>query len=292
MTPPGMKYDKQGRITYGPSSSAATTPRRRSSTFSAFDPRNLVRRGTQLQAAGAAGRAFGAGLEGHDIKAQNDFWTDLLNQTPRGPGGGGGGGGGGGAAPPPDLSRMAGGLQQILQSNQWTAKDDPRLAGLLDRAVRDDRATVTQQYDGLDSWLAKNNPKAFEQLQLQRTQQIDPDMAALLQSQGVDPAAYTAEVGMANRLASQSDTAAENLRRTLAANELAGHESRKAESQQGRTFADREVSAAKKGFEAALAAKTASRQEGLDQQRMQLLIQLVSLMGQDPKLNLDLKGLI
>jgi hypothetical protein len=205
---------------------------------------------------------------------------------PAGPGGGGsgggwgGGGGGGGQADKENALRQIAGLLELMKSGAFTAKADPALQGQITQGVAADRAAAGGTYNALDAWLAKNQGNPYQDMQLQAMPQLDAGLAALLQSQGSDSAGYQAQVGMANTLGAQTDVAGQNLKAQLAAQMAGSNQSRLAESQQARAYADQSIGAQERGMQFALQQRVAQQQEAMNQQKLQLAIQLMQIAGQ------------
>lgn len=246
---------------------------------------------TSAQAAFAGPSESKGWVDGYrqELAGAQDLW-DLPQQQYRYPSGGGGGGGGGAA--PVDLSKMAGSLQALLGSGRFNAQPDQNMLNAITQGVAKDRAANEGAYNSLDAWLSRNQGNAYADTKLQATPTVEPEMAQLLQSMGVDPAGYGAQVGLANTLASQSDVAGNNLMAQLAAMASDSNMSRAAESQQARTFGGQQIGAMETGLKTAVANKRREDQLRKDEQGLQVLLQLIGLQGQDQNLNVDLKGLI
>jgi hypothetical protein len=161
-----------------------------------------------------------------------------------------------------------------------------RLGAQIDGASARDQAAAGQSFDQLDAYLAKmGNPYANgPQTQAPR---FDPSFAALLQSQGVDPTAQAVESQMMNVQAGQQDAAVANLWSMLAAGAGADQQSRQAESQMGRNFSGNQIRETASGLNAGVMVTDQKRQEALDAQRLQVIMELIGLAGSGANVNLD-----
>ena len=209
----------------------------------------------------------------------------------RGRGYGGGGGGGGGIDPAVAAQAQMDYLSQLLAGKNYTAAPlqgmrdaNQALRNTVATATAQDQAAATGAYNSLDSWLAQNQRNPYADVQLQRAQAA-PDMNPYLASQGVPGTNYQAS--------NPEDTgygAFQNVLALLGANQLAGQQSRAAESQMARTYAGQQIGAMDNAYLANIAGRDAEvakleadRQTALDTERRQAAMQLAQLIAQGAK---------
>lgn len=206
-----------------------------------------------------------------------------------GPGGGGRGRGGGMAGGVSDEAKRASliaGLQSLIGSGAFQAKSiDPDLERIRG-AVSADQATANSQYDSYDQYLAKM-ANDYQGREVRKTTQVTPELLALLGSQGVDTGAYQGQVGLANTMAAQGDDAAQRLNDDMAEVVRQANEARGAEAKLARQFATESIGATQNGMEAYLQKQFRDEQRGLDNQRTQVIMQLIQAMAEGGQ-NIDL----
>jgi hypothetical protein len=189
-------------------------------------------------------------------------------------GGGGRGGGGGGGGGGPNAQAMMDYLSRLLGSDIYKAQPLTGLREAIGTATTQDQAAATGAYNTLDQYLQANQTNPYANVQLQAAQRA-PDMNPFLQSQGMQT--------LAPQGANAEDTgfgAFHNVLALLGAGQQAANQSRGVESQMARTFAGQQIGAMDNSMLAQVAAQEAARQQALDQERRQALLQLAELVGQ------------
>jgi hypothetical protein len=168
-----------------------------------------------------------------------------------GSGGYGGGGGGGAAGPTPQAEALlnadgifrliAGGAfaPQTITTDQAIYDDLRRQLG---EGVAADRATAGASYDGLDQYLG-GYVNAYNSTPQNQTLTQDPRYAALMNQQGGDVAQYQQAVTQQNAEGAQLGGGFADLISTLARAEDSSANSRRAESQMARTYANDSIAA-------------------------------------------------
>ena len=205
----------------------------------------------------------------------------------RGYGGGGGGGGGGVSAAAAAQSQMDY-LRSLLAGGAFNVNAAPydQMRSGVNAATAQDQAAATGAYNSLDQWLGANRTNPYADVQLNEAQRA-PSMNAYLQSQGGQG---LNEFGGAN----PEDTgygAFGNVLKLLGANQLAGQQSRGAESQMARTFAGQQIGAADNAYLMNIANQQAAAQTAMDAEKRKIMLELAALVGQGAKAP-DLTGLI
>lgn len=229
--------------------------------------------------------AFQQGLADYAAITQQPGFLPPLR--PPGGGGGGGRGRGGGGAGVEVVGRTAeeiagmqsAGLQQLLQSRMFQARGIDGELAQIGSAVSADQAASSGAYDQLDQFLGGMG-NAFQGMELTQTPQVSPELLSLIAMSGGDSRAYQGSAQMANTLASQGDAASSRLAQQMAAVSSESNASRRAESQMARTFGGQQIGAQRTGMEAILRRRQADEQREMDQQRMQVVLQLIQAMGQ------------
>jgi len=192
----------------------------------------------------------------------------------------GGGGGGGGGGPSTDFKGQVDFLTQLLNSGAYDPSKldytdkakrrkyvrDNAIYGRVAQGVSADRANARSAYDTLDQYLANVGPNPYVGANRTAAPRADVSLLNLLSSQGVDPSAYQAEAYSLQRQGQGSSDVFDRLLATLAMNERSSRQSRQAESQQARTFADRELSAQKLGLDTALDLREQARRQAIEDQ--------------------------
>ena len=205
-----------------------------------------------------------------------------------GRGGGGGGGGGGGISAAAAAQSQMDYLRSLLAGGAFNVNAAPydQMRSGVNAATAQDQAAATGAYNSLDQWLGANRTNPYADVTLNRAQQA-PSMNAYLQSQGGQP---LNDFGGAN----PEDTgygAFGNVLKLLGANQLAGQQSRGAESQMARTFAGQQIGAADNAYLANIANQQATAQTAMDAEKRKIMLELAALVGQGAKAP-DLTGLI
>ena len=202
--------------------------------------------------------------------------------VPRSPGGGGrgggggygGGGGGGGGPTAAELAQnQLNYLLPLLGSKSYTAQPMTGLRNTVAGATAQDQAAATGAYNALDQWLAQNQSNPYANVQVQRAN-VGPNYNPYLESQGV------AGLNPVTQNPDDAYGAFQNVLSLLGANQLAGNQSRLAESQMGRTFAGQQIGAMDNAFLANIAQQEAAQQAALDAEKRQAAMQLAGLLGQ------------
>lgn len=226
---------------------------------------------------------------------------DLLNMlgapapAPTSNGGSRGGGGGGGGASA-QAAKQATALQQLLGSGAFTAqRRDSRSflnedMGKVGAAVSADQGAARSAYDQLSASMAgMANP--YQGMQVARTPQVAPELLSLLGANGGDTRAYEAQIGLANTLGAQGDSAADRLTQRMAGMVDQSRQSRVAEAGQASQYAQSELGAQRTAMEMALQGRDRERmqrddeafrqqQTALDGQKMQVIMQLIQAMSE------------
>ena len=197
-------------------------------------------------------------------------------------------------------------LNGLLNGGSWTvdasayaapSMDAARAAnqalrGNVAQASAADLAAANTSYNTLDSWLAANQTNPYANVQLQDAR-VAPAQNAYLASQGMTPmnevAANPEDVG--------AQAAFQNVLALLGAGQTSWNQSRGAESQQARAYAQNEIAGMDNAFLAQIGMRDADigmqearmqaemdqerrqRQGELDDERRQLQIQLAELVG-------------
>jgi hypothetical protein len=163
--------------------------------------------------------------------------------------------------------------QAIGQGRQSAMQGLGNLRGQVGGAVAADQANAGGAYDALDQWLAtQQGANPFEGRQAQAAQ-MDPEMEALLRSQGANTAVYGAELNALNTQGQQQADNWNSLYGVLAANEGANRTSRQTEAQLGRTQTSNRLSAAQREMEAMLAREEAQLGRQFDAEERQFMMQ-------------------
>ena len=235
--------------------------------------------------------------------------SPFLGGAGRSGGGGygrGGGGGGGGVDPALGAQAQMDYLNGLLNDGGWTvdasayaapSMDAARqannaLRGNVAQASAADLAAAQGSYNSLDSWLAANQTNPYSNVQMQDAR-VAPAQNAYLASQGISPmnevAANPEDVG--------AKAAFQNVLSLLGAGQQSWNQSRGAESQQARAYAQNEIGAMDNAFLAQIGMRDADigmqeakaqmemdqerrqAQMQLDQERRQLQVQLAELVG-------------
>lgn len=200
------------------------------------------------------------------------------NRFSYGRGGRGGGGGGGGSAAA-EAAKQVAALQQLLNSKAFQAKSIDDDLARVGTAVSADQQVAGEQYDQLGAFM-KLLANPWENMEMTATPTVDPSLMPMLSSMGGDTAGYEAQVGLANTLGAQGDASSDRLRQQLSGANQETNQSRQAETQMASVFANRELGAQKSQLEEVLRQRQAEEQRGMDAQKLQVVMQLISAMSQ------------
>lgn len=209
--------------------------------------------------------------------AENPYGDPTTTPPPPGPGGspsGGGYGGGGGQSAKAQALKMSQGLQALLASGRFGARDVSGDTARINSGVSADQASRQAAYQALTDTI-NNQANPYRDVELTQARTLDPRLAAMLRSQGGDVGAYEAELGLANTLAGQGADADQRFLRSIAA----GRDAQKADSLQATAEASEygrgEIAAAGTAAKAALAEKARLENKAKQDQQMQIILQLI-----------------
>ena len=208
-----------------------------------------------------------------------------------GRGGGGRGGGGGKADALKAANSTAAALRELLASGMFTASDNGGLRTQMQGAFDQDAATAKGAYDFLDGSIGTRS--AWDDLRYD-----DPGPATMEQSvrdwasqNGLDGRGAEAQLALQNNERASSRSAAENFRRRMAAKAQSGLSSRRTEAGQMRQQSSDGRAAQQRAMEMGLTLRQKEEQKARDAERMQVIMQLISVMGGVGE-QADLSGLL
>lgn len=193
---------------------------------------------------------------------QHDLFADDRPPPPAPPGGSPSGGrryGGGsyGTSAKAQALKTSQGLQALLASGRFGARDISGDTARINSGVSADQASRSKAFQALTDTI-NNQANPYSNVELTQARTLDPRLAAMLRSQGGDVGAYEAEIGLANTLAGQGADADQRFLRAIAA----GRDAQKADSLQATGEASEygrsEIAAAGTAAKAALAERGAS----------------------------------
>lgn len=199
-----------------------------------------------------------------------------------GGGGRGGGGGGGGVSDAAAAQAQWDALLQLLGSDMFkpqlrqTAPQSfdasifDRLRGSVNQAATTDRGAANTAYDQLASALASGYKNAYAGGPQARAVAGDTSMANLLASQGANPQGYVQQAQAATQAGADSDRQFANLFATLAANADTSQQSRVAEGDQARAYANRNIDAQLAAMLTGVDTRQAQAQLEFDERQRQL----------------------
>ena len=254
----------------------------------------------------AQGQATGNGETAYGLPSSADASDRWINDAlaaqqanandgggyPRGGGGGGRGygyGGGGGVSAAKIAESQAAMLQQLLRSKAFQAQGRDEDFAAVQSALGADRTANTDAYNNMMNTLTGvKNPYQYEVAAAPR---VDPGLRALIEQQGGSTAEYDAGVQLANTEGAANRAAAQNTRQALEAAFKESMGSRRVEAGQRRDSVDQALGADARAMEMALRERVRQDEEAVKQQRMQVLMQLISAMSQQGK-EQDITGLL
>lgn len=192
--------------------------------------------------------------------------------SPRGPSGGSYRGGA--PAIDPAAVATANSLRQLLGSNTWDGRDISAELGDINKGVSADQASAASAYGRLRGAITGQG-NAFRDMKLTQPSRLEPELAALLASQGGDAAAYRAELGLADTLAREGLTADERFRKAQAANIETRRDADLLASDQAGEYARSELEASGSAMSAALRERKRLEDKALQDQKMQVIMQMI-----------------
>lgn len=205
--------------------------------------------------------------------------TPTLGRVGNGSNGGGGGPVGPTAEDKANALRMSGYFMDLVNSPMFKPKYDKKAAKRIRRAKRSDMRTARGAYNTLDDYMNTHRENPYAAVNRQRATKVNPRIASLARSQGVSPAGYRAEQNLAN---TQGRAQAQNynaLNSELGAGWRDEMGSRRLESQQARAAATTNISAADNAMQAFLEQQLSERQQGADDKKLQILLELAKMLG-------------
>jgi hypothetical protein len=215
------------------------------------------------------------------VRMQNEaLWnnpTQPFNPN-GGAGGGGGGGGGGGTSASAASAATAKSLSDLLGSNAFDGRDISAELAAINAGVSADQGSAASAYERMLGTI-NGQGNAYADMKLTPAATLDPDLAALLSSQGADSGAYAAEIALANTSMANAGRGDEMFRKRMAA----GREDERAYQVQANgqagEFARSELASAGSSMTNSLKEKKRLEDGVKQDQRMQILMQLISTMG-------------
>jgi hypothetical protein len=228
-------------------------------------------------------------------QASEDYWNavrqtreqnEWLWNNPEKPfdpsGGGGPGGGDGGAAvrAAANSAATAKSLSDLLGSNAFDGRDISPELEAINAGVSADQGSAATAYERMLGTI-NGQGNAYADMELTQAATLDPDLAALLSSQGADSGAYAAEVAWANTQAANAGRGDEMFRKRMAAGREEERDYQVQANGQAGEFARSELASAGSSMTNSLKEKKRVEDLAKQDQRMQILMQLISTMGEN-----------
>lgn len=200
--------------------------------------------------------------------------TPAPPSNPGGPGGGSPYGGGGSGGAQAQAAQMSQGLQALLKSGRFGPTDISDRLAEINGAVSADQGRAASANASHGEFIGgQANP--YADVALTSATRLDPTQADLLSRLGGDAGVYEAEIGLANTLAAQGETADQRFLNAISAGrEAQRQDSLKANAEAGE-FAQAELAAAGLRMRAQAAEIKRQEDKARKAQEMQIILQLI-----------------